>query len=101
MKPIECTSDFIYFLEEDELHSNSVSYEIIAKSPVEALDIAGQNVNGWYKVELAHGEDLSKVDRKHEYDLDTWYIVGGRGNMMGIRLKNPGSVKTYEALISF
>ena len=47
MKPIECTSDFIYFIEDDELYSNRVSYEVIADSPVDAQDLAQQLVNGW------------------------------------------------------
>lgn len=100
MKPMECTSDFIYFLDDDELYSNRVSYELIA-SPVDAQDLAQQRINGWYKVELALGEDLNEVDPRNRYENDSWYIVGGQGSMMGIRLKDPNSVQKYEALISF
>ena len=101
MKPPKCESDFIYFIEDDELYSNRVSYEVIARSPVDAQDIARQRCNGWYKVELALGEDLNEVATRPEYEPDSWYIVGGQGSMLGVRLKSPNSVKKYEALISF
>lgn len=100
MKPPKCTSDLIYFIEDDELYSNKVSYEVIADSPVDAQDLAQQRVSGYYKVELALGEDLQEVDTE-DYEPDSWYIVGGQGNMMGIRLQNADSVRAYEALISF
>jgi len=67
MKPLECTSEFIYFIEGDELYSNKVSFEVIVGSPVDAQDLAQQRVNGWYKVELAFGEDLNKVAVRPEY----------------------------------
>ena len=101
MKPLECTSDFIYFIEGDELYSNKVSFEVIVGSPVDAQDLAQQRVNGWYKVELAFGEDLNKVAVRPEYEPESWYIVGGQGSMLGVRLKNPESVRKYAALISF
>lgn len=100
MKPPKCTSDIIYFIEDDELYSNRVSYEVIARSPVDAQDLAQQKANGYYKVELAYGEDLQAVDTE-DYESDSWYIVGGQGNTMGIRLQNADSIRTYEALISF
>jgi hypothetical protein len=98
MKPLECTSDFIYFIEDDELYSNKVSYEVIVGSPVDAQDLAQQRINGWYKVELALGEDLNKVAVRPEYEPDSWYIVD---SMMGVKLKGPVDVQKYEALISF
>ena len=101
MKPLECTSDFIYFIEKDQLYSNRVSFEVIADSPVDAQDLAQQRVNGWYKVELADGEDLNKVAVRPEYEPDSWYIVGGQGSLLGVKLKNPESVRKYAALISF
>ncbi len=100
MQPIECKSDYIYFIDENELYSNRVSYELINDSP-DAQDLAGLRVKGWYKVELALGEDLRKFDARNDYRPDSWYIVGGQGNLMGIRLKKPGRVETYEALVSF
>ena len=101
MKPIECTSDFIYFIDDDELYSNRVSYEVIADPPVDAQDLAQQLVNGWYKVELALGEDLREVDARSDYQPDTWYIVKGKGSMIKINVRLPETVQTYEALISF
>ena len=101
MKALKCTSDFIYFIADDELYSNRVSYELIARAPVDAQDLAQQKINGWYKVELALGEDLNEVSTRAEYEPDSWYIVGGQGSMLGVRLKNPNSVRKYEALISF
>lgn len=101
MKPLECTSDFIYFIEDDELYSNKVSYEVIVGSPVDAQDLAQQRVNGWYKVELALGEDLNKVATRPEYEPDSWYIIKGPVPTGFVRLKNPESFRKYAALISF
>ena len=101
MKALKCTSDFIYFIDDDELYSNRVSYELIANSPVDAQDIAQKRVGGWYKVELALGEDLNELV-PGDYEDDSWYIVGGQGPAMGIRLKDPSmKLRKYEALISF
>ena len=94
----ECTSDFIYFVEDDELYLNSVSYEVIADSPVDAQDLARKPVEGWRRVKLALGEDLNEVSARAEYEPDSWYIVD---SMMGVKLKGPVDVQKYEALISF
>jgi hypothetical protein len=97
MKPPKCTSDLIYFIEDDELYSNRVSYEVIADSPVDAQDLAQQRVSGYHKVELALGDHLQEVDTE-DYEPDSWYIVGGQG---GSRNRLADSVRTWEALISF
>jgi hypothetical protein len=94
----ECTSDFIYFVENDELYSNRVNYEVIARSPVDAQDLAQQRVQGWRRVKLALGEDLNEVSARPEYEDESWYIVD---SMMGVKLKGPVDVQKYEALISF
>ena len=98
MKPLECTSDFIYFIEDDELYSNKVSYEVIVGSPVDAQDLAQQRVQGWRRVKLALGEDLNEASDRPEYEDESWYIVD---SMMGVKLKGPAAVQKYEALISF
>lgn len=95
MKPIECTSDYIYFTKQDELYLNSVSYERFSKSP-DAQELASLRIKGWYNVELALGSDLG-----NNYDPDSWYIVKGHINMKRINAKIPRGVETYEALISF
>jgi hypothetical protein len=101
MKPIECTSDYIFFIDENEIYSNSVSYELINDSP-DAQDLAGLRVKGWYRVELALGEDLrDNFDARNNYRPDSWYIVKGEGNMMRLNVRLPRSIETYEALISF
>jgi len=94
----ECTSDFIYFVEDDELYSNRVNYEVIAHSPVDAQDLAQQRVQGWRRVKLALGEDLNEASASSEFRDDRWYIVD---SMMGVKLKGPVDVQKYEALISF
>ena len=98
MKPLECTSDFIYFIKDDELYSNKVSYEVIVGSPVDAQDLAQQRVQGWRRVKLALGEDLNEASARPEFRDDRWYIVD---SMMGVKLKGPVDVQKYEALISF
>jgi hypothetical protein len=94
----ECTSEYIYFIEDDELYLNSVSYEVIADSPVDAQDLARKPVKGWRRVKLALGEDLNEVSVRPEYEDQSWYIVD---SMMGVKLKGPVDVQKYEALISF
>lgn len=99
-KPPKCTSDFIYIIDEDRLIDNVGGFRE-PKEPVDAHDLASMPVDGYYRVELARGSDLNEVSTRAEYDDNSWYIVGGQGSMMGVRLKSPNSVKKYEALISF
>jgi hypothetical protein len=105
MKPQLCTSDFIYFIDDDELYSNRVSYKLIA-SNCDAHDLAHQRVNGWRRVMLSLAEDLRaevrlKLEREGAYEPETWFIVAEPG-AKGSFPRPYGKLEfEYEALISF
>ena len=114
MKPEECTSDFIYFIEEDALLDNRRSGRRPI-TPVDGHDLAHQRVNGWQRVMLSAGYDLPKgagsgrggrgaslQDRGGSgYDEDAYYIVAmpERNGQFARPYGDPEF--EFEALISY
>jgi hypothetical protein len=104
MKPEECTSDFIYFIEEDALLDNRRSGRRPI-TPVDGHDLAHQRVNGWQRVMLSAGYDLPKGARSGSggsgYDEDAYYIVAmpERNGQFARPYGDPEF--EFEALISF
>jgi hypothetical protein len=103
MKPIECTSDFIYFIEQDVIYSNRVSFEPVTDPPVDGQDLAGMRVNGWRRVMLCLGQNIPRASRRDRnvYDEDTWYIVAEPTRNGDFKMPLGDPEFEYEALISF
>lgn len=104
MEPKLCTSDFIYFVEEDALLDNKVSGRKPI-SPVDALDLAAQRVNGWQRVMLSSGSNLPRGARPGRgggmYNKDAYYIVA-MPDKKGLFKRPYGDPEfEIEALISF
>ena len=104
MEPKLCTSDFIYFIEEDALLDNrrSGSRPI---TPVDGHDLAHQRVNGWQRVMLSAGYDLPKGARSgsgdSRYDENAYYIVA-MPDKKGQFARPYGDPEfEFEALISY
>lgn len=104
MEPQLCTSDYIYFIEEDALLDNRSSGRR-PQTPVDAHDLASQRVNGWQRVMLSAGYDLPRGARSGSsggrYDEDAYYIVA-MPDKKGLFKRPYGDPEfEFEALISF
>lgn len=104
MEPELCTSDFIYFIEQDALLDNMVSGRE-PQTPVDAHDLASMPVNGWQRVMLSAGYNLPRGARSGSsggrYNENAFYIVA-MPDKNG-KFKRPYGDPEFEleALISF
>lgn len=73
------TSEYIYFLDDEELYRNEPNYERIG-GPEALFHVTRDEVKkGWKKARLAVGEDIHEVIPGNKIDLgkesDVWFIV--------------------------
>ena len=103
MKPELCTSDFIYFIEDDALLDNRGSGRRPI-TPVDGHDLAHQRVNGWQRVMVSQGSDLNPTGARRSrqmYEEDSWYIVAMPTSGGNFPRPYGDPEFEYEALISF